>query len=571
VSTAETTLRTILTGKDESAGRALRGVAGEAEKTKGHFSGLGKVAAGVFAGGALFEGAEKGVEFLKGAAEAASEDQANNAILARQLKNTTGATHEQIDAVEEWTTKTAEASGVAKSDLTPSLTKLATVTGSVGKAQKLTTLAMNVAAGTHQKLTSVTSAFVKAQNGSVGGLSRLGVATKNADGTTKSFLQIQKEMAKQFRGDSAAAADTAAGRAKRLGITWEEMKVQVGDHLLPVLTNLAAWILDKGIPAIEQLAGWLHDHLAPIITQVADLFTGKTGQMHTTVTKDLGAIEDTFRSVVSIVSILWKHFGGFITDYLIGTVHNIVQALSGAFRIIEGIFKVFSSLLKGDWKGVWVGIKEILSGALQVIMAVLRQALNLMKLMWKSGWVILKALLAAAWDGIKALARLEIQGLIELVKGIPAGLRAIGPLMLSAGKFLIQQLFRGIVAAAKAGAGFVSDLVGAIKNAINSSLHLPLVVNFDKGPVHIHSTVIPALAAGGILTKPGIFMGGEAGAEAVVPLTGAKGRAALGAMGGSPVSITINGALDPLAVGRQVQDALLKVKRMNNGLALGLA
>jgi hypothetical protein len=361
----DATLRIVLLGEDRSASKALGGVGSAAEKSQGKLHSLGRVAAGVFAGGALFEGAQKGIEFLKGSVEAAVQDQQANSILERQLKNTTGATHDQIKAVEDWITKTSEATGAAKSDLTPSLTKLATVTGSVGKAQKLTTLAMNVSAGTHQKLTSVVGAFVKAQNGSVGGLARLGVATKNADGTTKSFTEIQKSMAKQFKGDTAAAADTAAGKMKRLGATWEEMKVQVGDKLIPILTSLAGFMLDKLFPAIGKVSSFLSDKLGPVFTAIGRIVHQVTGGMDGDVSTKMKGIRDTFSSITSIIRSLWNRFGAFILDYIVNTLKNVWQAVSGALKIIQGIFKVFSSLLKGDWKGVWDGIKLILKGALQ--------------------------------------------------------------------------------------------------------------------------------------------------------------------------------------------------------------
>jgi phage-related protein len=544
----DATLRLVLLGDDRSASKALGGVGSAAEKSQGKLHSLGRVAAGVFAGGALFEGAQKGIEFLKGSVEAAVQDQQANSILERQLKNTTGATHDQIKAVEDWITKTSEATGAAKSDLTPSLTKLATVTGSVGKAQKLTTLAMNVSAGTHQKLTSVVGAFVKAQNGSVGGLARLGVATKNADGTTKSFTEIQKSMAKQFKGDTAAAADTAAGKMKRLGATWEEMKVQVGDKLIPILTSLAGFMLDKLFPAIGKVSSFLSDKLGPVFTAIGRIVHQVTGGMDGDVSTKMKGIRDTFSSITSIIRSLWKRFGSFILDYIVATLKNVWQIIGGGLKVIQGIFKVFSSLLKGDWKGVWQGIKLILAGVLQVLQGLIKQALNLIKLLWKVGWAALTGILKGVWDGIKSLAVASIHGLIDLIRGIPGDIKKLGGLFLSAGKSLIHSLFTGIVSAAKSGMGFVADLVGAIKNAINSALHLPLEVNFDKGPVHIHATVIPALARGGITTGPMTALIGEAGPEAVIPLSSARGRAMLG--GGGGITVIASNLVDPQSTAR---------------------
>ena len=81
---------------------------------------------------------------------------------------------------------------------------------------------------------------------------------------------------------------------------------------------------------------------------------------------------------------------------------------------------------------------------------------------------------------------------------------------------------------------------------------------------------IPRLALGGIVrARPGgtVVRVAEAGRdEAVIPL----GRGG-GGIGGDTYQITVNGALDPAAVARQVQQMLLSLKRTNGGRTLGIA
>jgi hypothetical protein len=564
------TLRTILTGEDRSASKALRGVGDQTEKTgdqaqkaSSRFKDLGKVAALGLAGGLVLAG-KAAVDFTK----RAIEDQQSAQKLATTLHNTTGATKEQQASVEAWITAQGKAFGVTDDDLRPALAKLATATGSVSKAQKVASLAMDISAGTGKNLSQVSTALQRAYQGNTAGLGRLGVATKDQAGKALSLHQITKQLSDTYKGDAAKSADTVAGKQKILGTELNELKETIGYKLLPIAEKLTSWMVDDALPAVSSLSAWFSDHLIPTIKSVASVFSGNTGQMSATVKKDFGSIRDTISSVVSIARSIWRHFGSFIVEYIGTTLKAAIQIIGGALKIIQGIFKVFSSLLRGDWKGVWQGIKEILSGSLQVLKGLLRGALGALKLLWKAGWVVLKAILGQVWDGIKALVKLEIQSVVGMIKGLPAAIRAIGPLMLQAGKFLIQQLFHGIVAAAQAGAGFATSLISAVKNAINSVLHLPLQVSFDKGPIHIHGTVIPALAKGGITNGPTLAMIGDnpGGREAVIPLSGPNARGL-----GGDVRITINGALDPVAVGKQVQQALLKVKRLNGGHELGIA
>ena len=70
-----------------------------------------------------------------------------------------------------------------------------------------------------------------------------------------------------------------------------------------------------------------------------------------------------------------------------------------------------------------------------------------------------------------------------------------------------------------------------------------------------------------VFDKPTLIGVGERGAETVSVTP--HGRSRVG--GNTYVTINIDGALDPVAVGKQVQQVLLRLKRNNGGQALGLA
>jgi hypothetical protein len=204
--------------------------------------------------------------------QAAADDELAASKLAAQLKNTTGATKKQIQAVEDWITKVSLATGVTDDELRPALSKLATATGDVTKAQDLLAIAMDVSAGTGKSLDSVTTALQKAQNGSIAGLARLGIKTKDAAGETKSFEQIQKDLAKTFEGQAAVAAETTSGKFARLKVMMQETGEEIGAKLLPYAIQFGDWMLDTGIPAVQRFADWFQKNLSPAIASVAGWF-----------------------------------------------------------------------------------------------------------------------------------------------------------------------------------------------------------------------------------------------------------------------------------------------------------
>lgn len=222
---------------------------------------LGAAAGAAAAGAAMFS-----------MAKAAAADEKSQAILARALKNTTGATKSQVAGVEAWITAQGKALGVADDQLRPALEKLARATGDVGEAQKLASLAMDVSAGTGKDLSTVSEALMKAATGNVGALGRLGIATKDAAGETKSFSAITKDLADKFDGQASTAANTTAGKFARLKLMFDETKEAIGARLLPIAVKLGDWFLNTGVPAISNLWALLKEKLGPIF----DSTSGKT-------------------------------------------------------------------------------------------------------------------------------------------------------------------------------------------------------------------------------------------------------------------------------------------------------
>lgn len=246
-------------------GRMSMGIESIDKRTRKWAVGLKSVVAAV----AALKVVKVATGWLKDAANNALEDEDSSRRLAIALRNTTHATKAQTAGVEEWISKQALAFGFVDDKLRPALQRLAQVTGSVTAAQKLTSLAMNVAAGSGKSLEVVSAALAKAQAGNMGALSRLGIRIKDAHGKALSFTKVIANMARTFKGQASAAAESARGRFARLSIQWDEMKEQLGNHMLPLLARLGGYILHMVLPAVK---AWLRDF---------DNFQGSAGKLHT--------------------------------------------------------------------------------------------------------------------------------------------------------------------------------------------------------------------------------------------------------------------------------------------------
>jgi hypothetical protein len=191
------------------------------------------------------------------AVKAAIEDEKAQKSLAITLKNTTKATDAQVKSVEDYIDKTARATGVADDQLRPSLDRLVRSTQDVTKAQKLQTLALDIAAGTGKDLATVSEALGKAYDGNLGALKRIGVPLDENIVKTKDFDAAVVALTQTFAGQADAAAETFAGRMARIKIAIDEAKEQLGFALLPLLERFARFATEQLAPALQGLVDGL--------------------------------------------------------------------------------------------------------------------------------------------------------------------------------------------------------------------------------------------------------------------------------------------------------------------------
>ena len=230
----------------DKTGRAASRASGDVDRSSRSLRLWGRAAGFLAGGGALLLGGA-----LVSVTKNAVADAAAQRRLSIALKNTTGATDEVVAANEAWIAVQGKALGVMDDELRPAVQRLAQATGDVSKAQELAALAMDISAGSGKSLETVTQALVRAQNGSLTSLSRLGLKTKDAEGNTLTLDAALKGLGATFAGQATARAAEAEGQYARLNVIFDETKESVGARLLPTLISMGGWILGTGIPAAE--------------------------------------------------------------------------------------------------------------------------------------------------------------------------------------------------------------------------------------------------------------------------------------------------------------------------------
>lgn len=169
--------------------------------------------------------------------------------------------------------------------------------------------------------------------------------------------------------------------------------------------------------------------------------------------------------------------------------------------------------------------------------------------LFTDGLINISEFWAEMWGSIKDKGHTIWEGLKDGVKNLWNGIASIFKEMISPVTDAWGNLWAGIqsktVSAAEAVGNVVKGMINKIIDKINSFIAKVNSIARAGGeklgiPVPTLSQ-IPRLAAGGIVTKPTLALIGEAGPEAVVPLSGANGRrAAAAGFGGGGGGVTIN-------------------------------
>jgi hypothetical protein len=487
---------------------------------------------------------------LVSAVKGAMEDQVAQKELARVLQKTTNATDAQIASVEDWITVQGKLLGITDDELRPAFAGLLRATGSVTKAQKLSAIAFDIAASKGLPLKTVTNALEKAYGGNYIALTKLAPEYRDMIKNGASFEEVMKKLAEATGGAAAGAADTFQGKLKILNVQFDEFKETIGNALIPVLTVLLDFIMEKIVPAFETLGRFIGDF-------------GKS------VKKDgvTSAVTDAFKNIVTYIKedalpAIGKALGemgqAFI-DWIKPRYKPMLTALGGLISagarwlVDKGLPKMIDKMEElGDALVDWIKPK---------IAPMLEELGKLLSAI--AEWIVTDGLpkLVVLWAQWNAAV---LGWMVELAPEIAKGLFKMA---VELSQILPKVIAKLVPVFADFGVAMGKAVANAIIGQVNDAFDR--IANMAKGPLggilpDIDVPNIPELAKGGIVTRPTLALIGEGrGPEAVIPLN----RMGEFGMGGG-MNITVQtGVGDPVAIGKAVSDVLNAYNRRTGNAA----
>lgn len=268
--------------------------------------------------------------------------------------------------------------------------------------------------------------------------------------------------------------------------------------------------------------------------------------------------------VVAAFKIIWaiiKFVMPWILNIIVSVWNNIKNVITSTIGIIQGVIKLFSSILKGDWKGAWEAVKSILKNGVILIWNLIQlyfigkmlkvlsgfgsAAKSLTKTAWTGIWNAIKSVLSTLKNGVVNVWR----ALTSSLKGSFTGIKNLAVNTFNFMKNSVVGIFNGIKNSA-------TTIFNKVKNAITKPIETAkntvlgiidkIKAAFAGMAITIPKPKMPKLSIGKTSktimgkefsvptfdvswnAKGGIFNGasilgggqgvGEAGAEAVLPI-----------------------------------------------------
>ena len=348
---------------------------------------------------------------------------------------------------------------------------------------------------------------------------------------------------------------------------------KIVSNLMQGLTNSMPQIVNGAVTLIEGLVNGLVNNIPLLIMGAVQLVTSLANGLIENLPRIIDAGVNLITGIVSasysMMPQIIQNGMQLVVNLAVGLVRAIPQLIAALPRITGAIVKGFKSvnwfdlglqLIKSIWEGIksigsemWNGVKEKTSELWGGVKNVVSEKLNNIKSTYDAHGRGLKGATFAAIEGVKeyyrtgydAINQLTGGKLGEVVNKVSEKMEAVK------GKFseafgnvkntvmtIFENIKNGITEKISAAVNKVKEIFGSIADKVSEVwgkikgiIKAPKIV--QKGTVSIAgvSTPIPKLglewnAKGGIMTRPTAFgyangkvqMGGEAGAEAILPL-----------------------------------------------------
>jgi len=269
-------------------------------------------------------------------------------------------------------------------------------------------------------------------------------------------------------------------------------------------------------------------------------------------------VSGVWNEIVSTAQSIW----GGIKDFFGGVWEGIKEVFKFGAALAVGLVIEYFNLFGIDIVATMQTIISALQVAWTTIQAAFSSALGMVQNVWNAVWTAISGFISPIWEGIKTVVGDAWQWISDKFNEFAEPISDVWTSMWNALSDVFESVWEGIKNTFKGAINFIIKGINSVVNALNS---ITRAGSKTLGMSVISLPTIPMLAEGGIVNRPTLAMIGEAGPEAVVPLSRAFNPAP--AYAGATFNVYIQGGyyLDRDAadeIGDKIMEKLKKTMKL---------
>ena len=191
------------------------------------------------------------------------------------------------------------------------------------------------------------------------------------------------------------------------GITWVTQKVSplvesfrgLGGQSTSVLGTMNSYWQSAETIAGEAINGMI-SRVRTLLPEVKNVFAAVGGAAQSA----MNMVSTVIKVSTDVIQYVWKRWGDSLMNFATAAFRIILAGARGFANMLSGLFKLISSVLTGNWSGMWAGLTQMASGGWAVIKSLFHLGWTVLKAAFSGGGAVVKAVFGQMWSGLKSTA-----------------------------------------------------------------------------------------------------------------------------------------------------------------------
>lgn len=401
-----------------------------------------------------------------------------------------------------------------------------------------------------EQLTQTANMMAKALQGQFGVLEKSGIRFTEAQqkiimtGTEmEKVAAINEGFAQNLKYTNEVAMETGEGLQAhlmvQLGNIQEAFGRLVSEAILPVIGAFSAWLdsiggADAVVQVILDKLAALQPYFPLIAGAIIGMLVPAFVAMAASAWAAVAPLIPFAAAGAAVAAVAYLIYEAYQTNFLgfrdavttvVGELIPVFQQLMDFWTLFVQQFQAMIELFKFAWENNMYGIQDIVTtvftaiqmffqGTWEIIKGIFTLALGIITLDWKKTWDGLKLVADGIWKVIGANLIIFWEGLQLAFKVGATALGAAWDALMNGISSVASSIWEGIKNVFKNGINAIINFVNGFLRTYNNA------VGKVPGLKNLKIPEFTPLAEGGIVTRPTFALIGEAGPEAVIPLSG---------------------------------------------------